>query len=225
MTQLILSRHGNTFGPNDPVVWTGSKNDLPLVKKGFEQAERFAQALITQKIRPSAIYCGPLQRTSAYADILVKKLHLPFRPTLDSRLNEIDYGDWTGLTQAEVRERFGEASLREWEERSQWPEEGNWTGSPSTVIQEIQSFVDHLMQHHGPEETVIAVTSNGKLRYFLALAQGELEKRIKDRSFKVKTGHICKLVFSKESDRQNRIQDSKIQVPYWNVDPQAVQAL
>jgi probable phosphoglycerate mutase len=37
--QLILSRHGNTFSPQDAVVWVGAKQDLPLVDSGVLQAK------------------------------------------------------------------------------------------------------------------------------------------------------------------------------------------
>jgi len=212
---IILSRHGNTFGPNDPVVWTGATNDLPLVEKGLAQAEKFAQALMTQKIRPAAIYCSPLQRTAKYAGVIVQRLELPFQPIVDPRINEVDYGEWTGLTNEQVKERFGEVALRGWDKRSEWPAQGNWGGSPETVIAEAKSFVEDLLQWHDRNDTIVVVTSNGRLRYFLTLAHGEFEKRVKDGSFKVKTGNVCKLVCETE----------KIQIAYWNADPAALPKL
>jgi broad specificity phosphatase PhoE len=212
---IILSRHGNTFGPNDPVVWTGATNDLPLVEKGFAQAEHFAQALVARGVVPSAVYCSPLQRTSKYACVIIQRLKLLFQPTIDPRINEVDYGEWTGLTNEQVKTRFGEAALKGWDERSQWPAQGNWGGAPSTLISEVKSFVEDLKQRHGREDTVVVVTSNGKLRYFLTLAQGEFEKRVEDGSFKVKTGNICKLV----------LENGKVQIDYWNAHPDSSRIL
>ncbi len=209
---ILLSRHGNTFGPGDPVVWTGATNDLPLVEKGFAQADKFAEALTAQKIKPAAIYCGPLQRTTSYADVIVSRLDLPFEPTIDHRLNEIDYGEWTGLTNEQVIDRFGEGALRGWDERSEWPARGGWAGSPENAIAEVKSFVSELIQKHDRNDTVVVVTSNGKLRYFLPLAQGEWERRIKDGTFKVKTGNICKLI----------CENGSIQIGYWNADPSMI---
>ena len=212
---IILSRHGNTFGPNDPVVWAGATNDLPLVEKGFAQAEKFAQALIAQKIRPSAVYCSPLQRTAKYAEVIIQRLDLLFLPTADPRIHELDYGEWTGLTQQEVKARFGETELKGWDERSEWPQQGHWGGSPEIAITEIKSFVHDLTQKYGEDDTVVVITSNGRLRYFLTLVQGEWDKRIQDGSFKVKTGNICKLVSK----------NSSMEIPYWNADPSAVAQL
>lgn len=185
---------------------------MPLVEKGFAQAEAFALALIAEKIRPSAVYCSPLQRTSKYAAHIIKRLNLPFSPTVDPRLNEIDYGDWTGLTNEEVKARFGEAALKGWDERSEWPIRGGWRGSPEKAISEVRSFVDDLLSRHARPDTIIVITSNGRLRYFLTLASGEYEKRVANGSFKVKTGNVCKLVCENE----------KIQIPIWNALPTAL---
>src|SRR5689334_17941090 len=105
---LILSRHGNTFGPNDPVVWAGLTNDLPLVEAGIAQAERLGRVLQIQKIRPVAVYCSSLQRTSKYASIIIERAELRLKPIVDKRLDEIDYGAWTGLTNSEIIKLFGE---------------------------------------------------------------------------------------------------------------------
>ncbi len=206
---ILLSRHGNTFGPHDPVVWTGATNDLPLVEKGIAQAETFAEVLLSQKIKPSAIYCSPLQRTSKYASILVQKLNLPFKATVDPRINEVDYGEWTGLTNEQVIARFGEAALKAWDEKSQWPTEGKWGSSESAVTAEVKSFVHDLLIQYESNETVIVITSNGRLRYFLTLVPGEFEKRIQNSSFKVKTGNICKL----------SVHNGGISISYWNQVP------
>jgi probable phosphoglycerate mutase len=207
--ELLLARHGNTFGPGDPVVWAGTTNDLPLVEKGVEQAHRLADALKKKGIKPAAIYCGPLQRTKHYAQILVDDLKLPFSPTVDSRLNEIDYGEWTGLSNEEVIARFGEAELKKWDEHCQWPDQGNWGGSPQEVEERVQSFVADLKNKHHPSDTVVIVSSNGKLRYFLKLDAKEFENRIRAGTFKVKTGNICKVV----------INGDHYTIPYWNEPP------
>jgi probable phosphoglycerate mutase len=209
--ELILTRHGNTFNPEDPVVWTGATNDLPLVQKGILQAEKFSTRLLQQKKVPQAVYCGPLQRTFSYASVIVERLDLPYRPIVDPRLNEIDYGGWTGLTQSEVIAQFGEAALKDWDERSQWPSHGNWGSSEAHIISEVKDFVHDLLGRFSKDETVVVVSSNGRLRYFLSLIEGEFEKRSKAGQFKVKTGHICKL----------KLNGEKVSLIYWNVDPSA----
>lgn len=211
---LILSRHGNTFGTQDPVVWTGATNDLPLVEKGIEQAGEFAQFLIREKIQPQAIYCGPLQRTSQYAAIIVQKLSLSLEPIIDPRINEIDYGAWTGLTQDQVIARFGKEALKAWDEQSRWPaqDQGNWGSSEAQVIQEVQAFAQDLVADHTAKDTVLVISSNGRLRYFLNLIKGGFQKAIEAGEFKVKTGNICKLQYIKNLPDHWKL-------AYWNRSP------
>lgn len=189
--RLLLSRHGNTFDPGQPVVWTGSTNDLPLVEKGRQQAAQLSLVLKQCGILPSAVYCGPLSRTRVYAQTVVDDLQLKLNPIVDARLDEIDYGQWTGLTNAEVAERFGPAEQAAWDNHGQWPKNAGWTSSEQTVIAEVQSFCGEMLRQYAGYQTVLCVTSNGRLRYFLSLISAELERRQKDGTFKVKTGNVC----------------------------------
>ncbi len=206
---LILSRHGNTFGPNDPVVWAGSANDLPLVEAGVIQAETLAKALIEQNIQISDVFCGPLQRTKRYAEIVSKRLKTTSSPLIDDRLNEIDYGAWSGLTNEQIIDRFGEEALQDWDERCRWPKHGRWGGTETQTFEEVRSFITDLVRRYPEDSTLLVITSNGRLRYFLKWITDEFEKRIRDNQFKVKTGHICKLSHCESSPR----------VCYWNANP------
>ena len=209
--EIILSRHGNTFEPGEPIVWAGATNDLPLARAGIRQAERLAEVLIAQKIRPSLVYCSALQRTVRYAQILIQKLGLPFQPRIDSRIQEIDYGEWTGLTNQEVIQKFGKEAVLNWDQKSLWPpkDQGHWGGSEEQTVTEVQSFVSDLQARHTGNETVVVISSNGRLRYFLTLEKGKFEEKVKNGSFKVKTGNVCKL-----TGDQNQFT-----IPYWDVEP------
>ncbi len=206
---ILLARHGNTFGPQDPVVCAGARNDLPLVATGLAQASRLGHALSAQGIRPTAIYCSPLQRTLRYAQVLAELTQFRQAPCIDSRLTEIDYGDWTGLTDLEIATRFGEPALQGWNQKSRWPQTGHWGSSEAQIRREVQEFLAQRVQEHQPQDTFIVVSSNGRLRYFLTLVEGEFEKRIQDESFKVKTGNICQLSYM----------DNRWSLDYWNQTP------
>ncbi len=207
---LLLSRHGNTFNPGEPSVWTGSANDLPLVAKGVAQAEQLAQALAARGVKPVDVYCSPLQRTARYAATVIERLGLRTDAVVDPRLNEIDYGDWTGLTNEEVKARFGAAALQAWDERCEWPREGDWGGSADQALTEARSFFEDLERRYSANDPVLVVTSNGRLRYFLKLVPAEFARRVADGSFKVKTGHVCGLA---------RGADGTLRVRYWNASP------
>ena len=193
---IILSRHGNTFNPGEQTVWVGSTSDLPLVEAGLQQAKRLGQFLKKTGVTPTAIYCGPLKRTTVYAQVVLNELTLPLQPIIDSRLNEINYGDWTGLTTEQIRLKFGTEAVEGWEKYSQWPNTGAWQASAQTLINEIESFSQDLTKNQALDATILIISSNGRLRYFLDLVPGEFQHHIEQQNFKVATGNICKLTYA-----------------------------
>jgi len=193
--KLILARHGNTFGPQDKVTWVGSSNDLPLVAEGLAQAERFGEALKKNEREIAAIYCAPLLRTKRFAEIIASKLRAVMPFIVDERLTELDYGQWSGRSDAEIEEMFGNECLTDWIERSVWPENCGWGRSAKFIEGQVRSFVEELLAKYPEDSTVVAVSSNGRLRYFLKLIGFEFERRVNEKAFKVATGRMCVINF------------------------------
>lgn len=191
---LILARHGNTFQSGQPVVWVGSQNDLPLVDTGRQQALQLAQWLSTQGDIPDAMYSGPLLRMTEYAKILLHTFQQS-QLNIDLRLNEIDYGLWSGLTTQEVCDRFGQDQFEKWERQSEWPERGSWGESDSQVKARICDFGSMLTTQFSHDDKILVVASNGCLRYFLHLIPNEFKRRIADQTIKIATGKACKMTF------------------------------
>ncbi len=210
--KLILTRHGNTFAPGDKVVWTGKGNDLPLVRKGREQAGAIAAAINKKKIHLSAVYCSTLDRTKEFAEIIIKELQLKKRVVIDSRLDEIDYGNWTGLTSEQVAEKFGQKVLEDWNKHSIWPTDSGWRGSEEKTISEVVTFTRDVISSRQGGDTILIISSNGRLRYFLKLIPREFEKRRKNQTYKVNTGHICRLDYH----------DAILSLVYWNIPPEDI---
>lgn len=208
--KIILSRHGNTFSAIDPVIWVGATQDLPLVDSGILQAQYLAQALKKSDIPIQAVYCGPLKRTRDYATIVIERLHSSKKPIVDPRLNEIDYGNWAGLTNTQIQEIDEGEELSAWENLSVWPKFAEWEGSPTSMIKEIREFSKDLITMYDPTDTVLIVSSNGRLRYFLKLIPGLFEQSVQNKVFKVATGNICLLTY------ENR----KWQMHFWNKKPE-----
>ncbi len=206
---IILARHGNTFHSAEQSFYIGCNNDIPLTSVGIQQAEALAHYLRSQAIQPKTIYCGPLRRTVEYAKIITQALLLPNPPTIDHRLNELDYGRWSGLKTQEIILRFGEHVLQSWEQKSDWPKNSGWLGSPSRVRSEVADFMTSVMESHSANDTILVISSNGKLRYFLTLIQDEFEKHIQKQSFKLGTGNIGKIV----------IANGQYTLDFWNKNP------
>lgn len=206
---LILARHGNTFNKDEKPYRVGKRNDLPLVQSGLDQAQVLANTLLEKKIKPAAIYCSPLQRTRMFSEIISKTLNLTTEPIMDERLNELDYGLWSGLTDEEIKLKFG-SDFEGWEKLGRWPKNSKWPETEQNIIQQIKSFSKDLIKKYKPEDVIVAVSSNGKLRYFLKLIDKEFEKHLNNGGVKVKTGSTCLIACTEE----------KIELIAWNVKPE-----
>jgi probable phosphoglycerate mutase len=72
----------------------GRQPDIHLSPEGKIQARDLSEKIASQPIR--AIYSSPLERARETADFLSRKIDLP--TYVSQAFNEIDFGDWTGLT-------------------------------------------------------------------------------------------------------------------------------
>jgi len=105
--RILLWRHGRTQW-NVESRWQG-QSDIPLDEVGLEQARMAADALVDYE--PTAIFSSDLMRAHDTAKLLAEKVGLPI--TVDQRLRETDGGEWEGLTQGEIREKYDE-HLHRW---------------------------------------------------------------------------------------------------------------
>jgi broad specificity phosphatase PhoE len=191
--RLVLARHGNTFEPNDKVVWVGARTDLPLTAKGREQASALGEALQPDRARIARVIAGPLKRTREHAEIVSRALGAEDSVAIDERLREIDYGLWEGKSSGEIQEAYGDAGLDAWNKHSIWPKYANWSPNPELIKKNVSELANELAENSSSEEIVLLVTSNGILRFFLHLIPGAFEKMSKEGGLKVATGHCCVL--------------------------------
>ena len=96
----MLWRHGQT-------IWNlehrfQGHTDIPLDETGEAQAEYAARRLAT--LRPDAVFSSDLTRASSTAAPLARLTGLPV--TLDKELRERFGGDWEGLSDVEIAERY-----------------------------------------------------------------------------------------------------------------------
>jgi broad specificity phosphatase PhoE len=100
---LYMVRHGQTAASRENR-FNGS-SDPPLTAVGEAMAQAFAQAYASLKW--DAIYTSPMLRARQTADALCRRTGV--QATVEDGLKEIDYGEWEGLLQDEVKERCPEA--------------------------------------------------------------------------------------------------------------------
>lgn len=205
--QLILARHGNTFGPGDKVVWVGARSDLPLVEKGLAQAEAVAAALVRAGLVPSRIYAGPLMRTRQTAEIVAGALGLGSEAVVISEeLREIDYGLWEGRSNDEIRAAAGEAAIDGWQQQSIWPDGFGWRPGEADVLDRWQRLMERIATDTPADARVLVVSSNGVYR-LVAKALG-----LAPAAAKMATGALARL----------EIAGGDTRVLDWNVAPDAL---
>lgn len=95
MRQLMLIRHGITDW-NISGRYQGH-SDVPLSQQGIEQAQALARYLQGSKTKVDFIYSSPLKRALETAKIVYPNQDI----TPDSRLKELNFGEFEGATQAE----------------------------------------------------------------------------------------------------------------------------
>src|SRR5579859_147783 len=119
----LLLRHGQT--PMSVQKRYAGRTDVPLTDAGLAQAAAAAKRLASARI--DAIVASPLQRTVQTAEAVAAVTGLAV--TTDEGFRETDFGDWDGLTFAEVRER--------------WPAEmAAWLADPQVAPPGGESFAE-----------------------------------------------------------------------------------
>jgi probable phosphoglycerate mutase len=86
--ELFLVRHGDALPPADEIIPGGIYDDLPLTRRGREQAQALARRL--SGLQFAAIYSSPLRRCQETAAPLAERLSLT--PILVPDLQEIRLG-------------------------------------------------------------------------------------------------------------------------------------
>jgi broad specificity phosphatase PhoE len=161
VTTILLARHGETDW-NREGRFQGHA-DPPLNRTGRVQAVDLSAALMAEQL--AAVYSSPRRRALETAEVLATSHGLEPVPVDD--LREVDVGSWSGLTRAEVEERFP-AQFARWLDYGQGWEDGE------TYEEMGRRAVDALLllaaAHDG--ERVLAVTHGGPIRAAFAFADG-----------------------------------------------------
>ena len=159
MTKLILARHGHVEGIS-PERFRG-RAELPLTELGRREAEMTA-ARIAASWRPAAIYTSPMGRCVATGAAIAKPLGLA--PSAILRLNDIDYGDWQGLTRDEARARWP-AELDLWYAHPDWAAIPNGESLQQVLTRAVAALRDIVRRH--PDDTVVLVSHDSVNRVLL----------------------------------------------------------
>jgi probable phosphomutase (TIGR03848 family) len=151
MTTFLLIRHALC----DPVgkAIAGRAAGIHLNRVGKEQADRLAVRL--EDVAISAVYSSPLERALETAAPFAARKTLPVQVT--EGLNEIDFGDWTGRTLAELDR------LPEWRAFNSFRSGTRIPGGETMmeVLARATAEVERLQAAHPASTDVVALVSHG----------------------------------------------------------------
>lgn len=107
-TRIILIRHGR-------VAWNAKSayagwTDLPLDQLGEKQAELVSERL--KSVDVAAVYASDLMRAKRTGETIAKPHNLSVNT--DPALREINYGEWEGLGEDEIRASYGDKCFEAW---------------------------------------------------------------------------------------------------------------
>lgn len=205
---ILLARHGNTFDSSESAVWIGSRQDLPLVAAGREQARSVAHYLGQRHQVPARVLCGPLKRTYEFAQIVCDELSIHQAPSIDHRLDEIDLGSWGGKTAEEIAALYGMDILVRWDRHGVWPDRAGWVTQYPEFVAQVHDLVREVIwsPQFAGDAPILLVTSNGRLRFFLSLVKLAFETFAISGAVKVRTGAIGEMSWN----------GTEFKVEYWN---------
>lgn len=150
--RIILVRHGESIGNFENRLQ--GQADYDLTDLGRSQALRTADRL--HALGTSAVYCSHLLRAHATADAIAARLGLT--PIVTEDVAEYHFGEMSGITYAEVREKLG--AIANPAERVYPGEEGR-----DVFFARVTGAVFRIADEH-PNDTVAIVSHGGPIALF-----------------------------------------------------------
>ena len=164
--RLWLVRHGLTDW-NTQQRFCGH-SDIPLSTQGRVQATWLAEQLQEETI--AAIYTSDLVRARETAEIIANKR----TPAVEIRVlvawREIDFGDWEGLTYAQIEEQFKDQSGFFIDPEHYSPPSGESLAHMQQRVKDALSAIVH--SDDSPAGDVVIVSHGGLLRILLCSILG-----------------------------------------------------
>jgi probable phosphoglycerate mutase len=187
VSELVLVRHGETEWSRD-LKHTG-RTDIPLTEAGVEQARLVGRALAGRGF--GRVLSSPLRRA-----LDTCRLALPdAEPELRPELAEWDYGDYEGITTAEIRK-----TVPGWTVWTHGAAEGE-------SVADVRARVDRLVGELRQEQDDVAIFSHGHLLRVLTARWLELEP-VEGRRFVLDTGTISVLGYERDTPALRRWNDA-----------------
>lgn len=165
MTTIYLVRHGEVAGNSGAIRTFAGARDLELTAMGALQAQSVAERLATKRI--DAVYASTLQRAWRTADGIAARHELVV--TRDAGFSEVNYGEWEGLSEAEILRDYADL----WRSRVDDPWQVAPPGGESYAMlwARLEPAWNALLEKHDGQ-SVVLVGHNGSIRVLLCQLLG-----------------------------------------------------
>lgn len=160
MTTIYLIRHGEVAGNSGEHRTFAGARDLELTARGLQQVRSIAARM--EGVQLDAVYASTLQRAWRTADAIAASHELSVT-RLDA-WNEVNYGEWEGLSEAEIAASYGDL----WRERVADPWKVAPPGGESYLMlwRRLAPAWNRITRAHQGQSIAI-VGHNGSLRVLL----------------------------------------------------------
>lgn len=192
MTTILLARHGETDWNREGRFqgWA----DPPLNATGRAQAVDLSVQLMAEEL--AAVYSSPLRRAYETAEVVAASRGL--EPVTVDALREVDVGSWSGLSRAEIEQRFPEQYAR-WLDYGQGWEDGE---TYEQLVDRVVGALQELAEARDGQR-ILAVTHGGPMRAASAFADRVSYAEARRRSPVV--GNTAVLEFAVEAGALRRL--------------------
>ena len=161
MTKIILLRHGETEW-NRLGKYQG-QSDIALSEKGRCQAQTLAAHFPVRTLQ--AAYASDLQRAMETARVATSSFGCTV--TAEPRLREVNFGDWEGLTYAEINEKWPNALNQFFSDTTKITIPNG--ESFETLKQRSDVAINKILEKH-KKETVVVVAHGATIRAMICSA-------------------------------------------------------
>jgi 2,3-bisphosphoglycerate-dependent phosphoglycerate mutase len=176
---LVLVRHGQSEW-NLRQLYTGRQNP-GLTPKGVAEARAAGRRLKQAGCRFDIAFTSQLLRAQATLSYILAELdQLRIQSVSTPALNERDFGELTGMSRAQARERWGKHQLRIWSRSFDAPLPGGESLS-DTANRVLPFFHDEILPHVLAGRHVLAAAHRHSLRVIIMAIEGLTEQEALDR--------------------------------------------
>ena len=202
---LIFIRHAESTA-NSEGRWQG-RADFPLSDAGRSQAGRLKSRLAREDYTPTHIYSSPLSRVLETAEIASSNWAIPIE--LWDELMEHDVGTFSGLTWAEIEERYPE-------QIGDFKANGNFDAiegaeTHDEILVRAGTIVDRLISEHENEDRVLVFSHGGILTHVIYRLWGT------DRLWTLRIRNTAVFEFSIDVEKWHEDGRSRTNFDLWSI--------